>query len=143
MKAIPQTLRALGWNRRPLTLDHFYDFAERESILVIERSFPKPMHRCRGFYVEEAQRRVIVLNTLTPAALRPLVAWHEVGHALWHTPGRFGLHSKTELEADLIAHCAVVPRPWLFEHSFGEIVEMVGDVGIVRERVKIWQRFGL
>jgi len=124
---------------RQLSLDDFDALAEAQGILVIEGALDFP-----GCFLYHQRRPVILLNRNQSHARRTLTAWHEYGHFLFHTPGHFGLHGKTELEADLIAYCALVPRFLLRWHSLAEIAELYGyDAGIVRERWRIWTRLGV
>lgn len=84
-----------------------------------------------------------MLNENLRGHWRALVAWHEYGHHLWHVPGAFGLHRKTELEADLIAHVALIPA-FLLHLPDGEIAEMFGYTPrLIRTRVEIFRQFRL
>jgi Zn-dependent peptidase ImmA (M78 family) len=138
LREVPKKLRRLGWNRRVLTFDDFHDACEAEGIYVR----PVPLD-CGGLYLTVENTPVILLDERLREPRRSFVAWHEYGHHLWHTPGRFGRHAKTELEADLIAHVALIPV-FLLNLPDGEIGDFFGyDAGMIRTRVKIFQTFGV
>lgn len=135
----PTLLERLGWNRRVLTFADFEDICERQGVLLLDASY----RRRPGFYTEHNGWPVIALDQRLHGAKRTLVAWHEFGHYLLHTPGYFGLHSKTELQADVVAHVALIPVP-LLHLPDGEICETYGySWRIVRERVRIFRAFNL
>jgi Zn-dependent peptidase ImmA (M78 family) len=137
-RATQQRLRKLGWNRRVLTFDDFEQACERDRITLIVRPLPNDL----GQYHLEQSGEVITLSCELRDPLRTLVAFHEYGHALFHVPGHFGLHSKTELEADIIAVVALLPRPLLFRLSPGEISETWDyPLSLVSQRWEFWQKF--
>lgn len=132
-------LRALGWNRRVLTHDDFEHFCEVENILLIEA----PLTFWRGVYYVDQGRPVITLDSRLRGPDRLLTAWHEAGHHLFHTPGHFGHPAKTEREADIVAHIALIPV-FLLQLPDGEIQEMFGySSEIIAERVHIFRTFNL
>jgi hypothetical protein len=135
MKAIPQTLQRLGWNRRPLTLDDFETFCEAERITIIE-------HPCDewGYFFEPAPGlRAIALDTRLDTFNRTHVAWHEAGHAIWHAPGHYLDIALIDAEADIVAHCALLPRPLLFTRTYDELRHDYPDWLIV-QRVALFRR---
>ena len=137
MKRIPSRLRKFGWNQRVLNLDDFYLFCEEEGVIV----FDFPMRRQKGLYFKILFWHFIVLSSRLKGHERALVAWHEIGHYIWHVPGCYGRHSKTEREADWIAHVALIPN-FLLNYSDGELWEMFAyDPALVRERVQLFQCF--
>jgi Zn-dependent peptidase ImmA (M78 family) len=114
-------LKNYGWNQRILTLEDFYDFCEVEGVLLIERPY-----RRVGRYDEQRGRPRIKLDTQSPALVRLHAAWHEAGHYAFHQPGYYGNRAKTELEADIIADCALIPRPLLRRAPIAQIMEECG-----------------
>lgn len=138
MKQIPDRLLELGWNQRILTLDDFHNTCEEEGILVHSSRLDWP-----GLYLHYRNRPVILLDESLRGHLRTLVAWHEYGHYLWHVPGCYGLARRSEKEADLIAHVALIPA-FLLHLPDGEIAEMFGyGPALLRTRVEIFRRYGL
>lgn len=136
MKPIPTHLRAFGWNERILTLDDFYRYCEQQDVIV----FDAPMRR-KGLYFKLLGWHFIVLSSRLRGIERALVAWHEVGHYCFHFPGAFSLHRKTETEANMIAHVALIPV-FLLNFPDGELWEMFGyDPAMVKERSRIFDCF--
>lgn len=140
MKTIPQRLCKLGWNRRVLTYADFEQACEDDQITVITKHLPDDL----GQYRIEQSREVITLDRALHDPLRVFVAFHEFGHALYHVPGHYGLHAKTELEADVIAVVALLPRPLLYKLSPGEISEALGyPLSLIDERYSILRNLQL
>lgn len=138
MRQIPLRLRALGWNRRVLTLDDFHRVCRRERILVTDAPLAQ-----RGRYFEVRGVPIIALNERLRGHEKTLVAFHELAHWYFHVPGFYGVRGKTELEADVIAHCALIPV-FLLNLPDGEIAEMFGYPDeMITERVKIFRTFNL
>lgn len=135
----PPRLKAFGWNERILTFDDFEEFCEVENILLIEAR----LRYWRGFYCIHNEQPAIVLDQQLRGPERLLTAWHEVGHHLLHTPGYFGHHGKTEVQADLVGHIALLPA-FLLHWPDGELQEMLGYApDVIRERAKIFACFNL
>lgn len=118
IKAIPQTLRQIGWNRRPLALDDFYELCERERITVIEYAIADSF----GYYFELHGQRAIALDNRLEPFDRTHVAFHEFAHAIWHAPGHYIDTHIIDAQADIIAHCALLPRPLLFQCTANELM---------------------
>ena len=139
-KTIPERLRKLGWNRRVLTFADFERVCEEDNILIIAKHLPDDVGQ---YYIENGQD-IIALEYDLRDPQRTLVAFHEYGHALFHCPGHFGHHSKTELEADIIAVAALVPKPLLYKLSPGEISEAMDyPLSLIWERWEFLRRFGV
>lgn len=112
-------LAQYGWNRRVLTSDDFDRFCEIEEVIVEERETGFP-----GLYRREQNRPIISISPLVLPRARPWVLWHEMGHVLLHDPAcafMYAGNQKLERQADLIAACALIPRPLLDELTIWEI----------------------
>jgi len=135
---IPSQLHALGWNRRVLTLDDFYTACEAEHITV----FDVAMH-WQGLFLYFEGKPIIALNVRLRGNQRTLVAWHEFGHYCYHYPGSFGRQRKTEREADIIAHVALIPA-FLLNLPDGELQEMFGySSELISARIAIFRQYNL
>ncbi len=139
MKSISTALQRLGWNRRVLTYEDFEQFCEREGVLL----YDLPPSRWRGFYTVHRDTHVIALDRRLHGWQRALVAWHEIAHYLHDHPGWFGHHAKTELQADIIAHVAILPAH-LLHLPDGELNEIHGyPLAVIAERCRIFRAFNL
>jgi hypothetical protein len=139
----PEVLAKLytyGWNRRRLTYDLFEDFCANENIVVAQRPLPE-FHP--GEYKLVNGRDYIKLDPNLRGHRLTLTAWHEAGHALLHTPGKFGSSKKTETEADFIGYAALIPLYLVKHFSDWEIAEEYGyPLQYCRERRTLRDIFG-
>lgn len=127
-------LRTRGWNRRILTFDIFEDFCADENITVINT----PMPRKPGEYKIEHGRDVIKLDLNLHEPKLTLVAFHEIGHWLYHVPGCFSVQTKTETEADFIGHAAIIPLHLIKHFKDWEIADEYGyPLALVQERRRL------
>lgn len=132
-------LNALGWNQRVLTYEIFERFCEREGILILNAALECPSP---GFFRIHRGWPVIAIDQQLRGVKRNLVAWHEVGHYLLHTPGHFGWHAKTELQADVVAHIALIPAVLIRSCTPAEIAEEYGYTQeMIWTRLEILRRF--
>lgn len=133
---IPSLLNAFDWNKRILTLDDFYTACEDEGVFV----FDTDMY-WRGLFLYVDGAPVIALNERLRGHQRTLVAWHEFGHYAHHYPGSFGRERKTEKEADVIAHVALIPA-FLLHLPDGELHDMFGySLELIEKRVEIFRKY--
>lgn len=117
------------WNVEPLVEGDFYRLCERFSIRVIEA----PMST-EGFYFSMLGGHYIAVNSRLTGPLRLVVMFHELAHFLLHAPDAgvaaefrgLGRRKRRELEADIFAVCAVIPRPYLESRSLQELIEEHG-----------------
>lgn len=112
-------LALYGWNRRVFTQDDFDRFCEIGQVIVEERYTGFP-----GLYTRRQGQSVITVSPSVLPRARSWVLWHEMGHVLLHDPGCAFMYEnsqKLERQADLIAACALIPRPLLDELTLWEI----------------------
>jgi hypothetical protein len=130
-------LEGLGWNRRVLTLDDFYEQCSKERVIVKR----VPLY-WKGQYAMRKGWPSILLDEDLHGYELNLVAWHEFGHHLQHAPGCFGLQTKAERQADKVALVALIPA-FLLNFSNWEIYEMFGyPLDVIEERVRIFHECG-
>jgi hypothetical protein len=140
MHDIPPALARLGWNRRVLTLDEFYEACAHERIRVIDDAV-LPRRRPGSFFYRRCHP-FIALDYRLRGPMRNLVAWHEFGHALLHCTGFYGHSAKSEFEARIISYVALIPLFLLDSYSNGEIAEMFRyKREWVDERDRIWKAY--
>lgn len=130
------------WNVRVLTDDDFCEYCDRDGILVCEAQLEQP-----GVYFPPARsgKSQIILNDELRGAERLFVGFHELGHAWLHAPGAqlfIGLKEMVELEADIVAVCALIPKTVLTHYWPSEIAELYGyPHWIVRLRCEVFDRW--
>jgi Zn-dependent peptidase ImmA (M78 family) len=113
--------RDYDWNQRVLTTDDFDALCELEDVTVEEAETGFP-----GLYTRKEGRPIITISPLVLPRARGWVLWHEMGHVLLHDPACGFMYlsaGKLERQADLIAACALIPRPLLENSSLWEIHE--------------------
>jgi Zn-dependent peptidase ImmA (M78 family) len=80
------------------------------------------------------------------------VMFHEFGHFLLHVPDGtatanyhgVGRRTRNEIEADVFALCALIPRDWVESEDLAELAADAGlELSQVRERLEIFDRFGI
>ena len=137
----------VDWNKRPLTEHDFHRLCRKFKVVVDE----VPL-RVSGFYYSVHGRHFIAIDCKLPPHKKLFVMFHEFAHFLFHVPESgttanfHGIGGKTrkESEADAFALCALMPLAWLESERFAELAEDAGyDLEIVRERMAIYDRFGL
>ena len=137
----------IRWNERPLSEDDFHRLCKRHKITVQEMPL-----RVSGFYYCVMRRHFIAIDSKLPPAKKLFVMLHEFAHYLLHAPcgtetasyHRIGYRTRTEIEADAFALCPMMPRAWVESELFAELAEEAGlDLDLVRERLEIYDRFGL
>jgi len=131
-----------AWNVKVHTLEDFYIFCAAYSITVHEdKSIEEG-----GMYLPVEGAPHIYIDRDLRGHQKTRCAWHEVGHYLLHPQGiQFfcGMEDPIEYEAEVVAICAMIPRPLLRSHWAGEIVEEFGyDLDLIefrQEILKIWR----
>ena len=135
------------WNERPLTEEDFHRLCKRRKITLQEMPL-----RVSGFYYCVMGRHFIAIDSKLPPAKKLFVMFHEFAHYLLHAPSgaetasyhRVGQRNRTEMEADMFALCAIMPKAWVESDRFAELAEEAGlDLELVRERLEIYDRFGM
>jgi Zn-dependent peptidase ImmA (M78 family) len=127
----------IGWNERPLTEADFYCLCKRFDVRVIEA----PLHT-RGFYFRLMGRDIIAVDCRLSGAARLVVLFHELGHFLFHIPEsgpaanfhNVGRRTRQEIEADIFALCALIPKKLIETSSIAELVYegIPGDLAAAR-----------
>lgn len=118
-RILKRLVAAYGWNQRVLTQDDFDQVCEQEKIRVEYRDAGYP-----GLYTVARKTPLIVISPYVLPRARLFVAFHELGHHWLHDAGchfRFGSPDRIERQADLIAACALIPRPLLERATAGEL----------------------
>lgn len=137
----------IKWNQRPLTENDFHRLCKRHKISVQEMPL-----RVSGFYYCVMGRHFIAIDSKLPPSKKLFVMFHEFAHYLLHAPiggetasyHRVGHRTRTEMEADAFALCAMMPKAWLESDRLAELAEEAGfDIDMVRDRLEIYDRFGL
>jgi Zn-dependent peptidase ImmA (M78 family) len=133
LAAIKQVIPDL--NKRPLTAEDFYRVCRRLKVKVHEL----PLRGIDGFYMVFRGKGHIYLDSRLRGVRWLMTAFHELGHALLHSPPSITvaffcnvLDTKEDREAEAFASIALVPEPLLrrilkdkdYEHlALGEIDE--------------------
>lgn len=133
-----ERLKRFGWNRRILDLDDFYRLCKRERIATRTLDF----RLVKGSYMMFDGAPVIFLKASLRESKLTEVAWHEVGHYVYHAPGIqcYGRHRKTETQADYVAACALIPKPLLLSRTTDELIDIFGyPLKLIRTRQEIWR----
>ena len=136
----------IGWNERPLTEDDFYLLCRRFRVNVTEMPL-----RTDGFYYRVMGNDYIAVNSRLAESFKLLVLFHELGHFLFHTPESgatanfhgLGGASRIELEADVFALCALLPRALLEWRNASELAahsDLPQDK--IAQRLEIADRYG-
>ena len=137
----------IDWNKRPLTEADFHKLCRRFKVVVHELPL-----KVGGFYYSIMCRHFIAVDGRLSPQKKLFVMFHEFGHFLLHVPEGpatanyhgIGRRTRKEIEADMFALCALIPRCWLESE---ELAELAGDAGMdllqVRARIEIFDRFGI
>lgn len=135
-----------GWNEVPLTDDDFHLLCRRFKIVVQELPL-----QVGGFYYSVLGRHFIAIDRKLESRQKLFVMFHEFAHFLLHTPESgatanfhgLGRKTRVELEADIFALCALMPRPWIEGRSMQELVEVDGmPEEMVVQRIRLLSRYG-
>lgn len=129
------------WNVRVHTLEDFYVFCAQQQIILHE---DKPLEST-GLYLIYEGRSHIFIDSRLRGADKLFCCWHEAGHYLLHPLGIqffLGWQQSVEIEADIIAACALVPRSLLTHFWPGEIAELYGyPASLIELRQEIFDRW--
>jgi len=112
------------WNLHVFSELDFDSICIKEGIQAFESSM-----LISGAYCVYDGSPVIFIRRDLPGPEKLFIKFHELAHHWLHFPGvQFFLntHSKIELEANIVAACALVPRTELLSRSAAEICEEYG-----------------
>lgn len=130
------------WNVRVLTEDDFYQYCDEAGIVVRDTKL-KPKQP--GLYVHRDGKPHIFISNMLRGAHRLFVGFHELAHHWLHPPGIrmfFGLSRQLELEADIVAACALIPKTVLTHYWPSEIVDLYGyPHELVTRRCEVFDRY--
>jgi len=136
-----------GWNERPLSEADLYGLCKRFRVSVQE--IPLTVG---GFYYRVMSRDFIAVDSKLTRHQKLAVLFHELAHFLFHTPESgatanfhgVGRRTRQEIEADVFAACAIVPRPWIESRSIQELIDIDGiPTEMVDARLEILRRYGV
>jgi Zn-dependent peptidase ImmA (M78 family) len=135
----------IGWNRRPLGEEDFYELCRRYRITVVEMPL-----QTNGFYYCVKGKHFIALDSRLPRLKKLLVMFHEFAHFLMHSPDTnttasfHGLETQTrkEQEADAFALCALIPKNWLETRELTEIADEGFPSDTISARISIYNKKG-
>jgi len=128
------------WNVRVLTQDDFDYYCDQAGIIVIEAPLEQP-----GLYIHSNGQPQIFINNLLRGTERLFVGFHELAHHWLHPPGVrmfFGWSKQLELEADIVAACALIPKTILTHYWPSEIIELYGyPYDLVTRRCEVFDKW--
>jgi Zn-dependent peptidase ImmA (M78 family) len=136
----------IGWNERPLNETDFFRLCKRFNVAVIEA----PLH-AQGFYFRLMGRDIIAVDCRLSGAARLAVLFHELGHFLFHVPEsgptanfhNVGRRTRQEIEADIFALCALIPKKLIETSSIEELVFEGFPCELVTTRFHIYCQHGI
>lgn len=131
------------WNVRVLTEDHFWDYcaARRITVRIV------PLEQPGYSLVRKVDARIYIHDELRGAE-RLYTMFHELGHHWIHARGIqffMGCKSRIEMEAEVIAACALIPRT-ILPPRFGwsEVQELYGYPDwMISFRNLVFRKYGL
>ncbi|HKQ74624.1 MAG TPA: ImmA/IrrE family metallo-endopeptidase [Blastocatellia bacterium] len=128
------------WNIRVFTEDDFHQYCDAEGIVIREEQVEQP-----GLYLICDGTPTIFIDDQLRGAERLFVEFHELAHHWLHPPGVrmfFGLGKTIELEADVVAICALIPKTVLIHYWPSEIVDIHGySHWMVQFRCEVFDRY--
>ena len=136
-----------GWNERPLAEVDFFRLCKRFKITVQEMPLTTG-----GFYYRVMGKDFIAVDSRLAPQEKLIVLFHELGHFLFHTPETgatanfhgVGHRTRQEIEADVFALCAVMPKSLIANRRPDELVDDDGFTPeMVEERRGIFVRYGI
>ncbi len=136
----------IGWNERPLAEADFYRLCNRFNITVIET--PLNTH---GFYYRLMGRDFIAVDCKLSGTAKLAVLFHELGHFLFHVPRtgptvnfhNVGKKTRQEIEADVFALCAVIPKTLIETRSITELIHDGFPAEMIAARYEIHRHHGI
>lgn len=118
-----------NWNKKSLTEEDFYRLCGRLGITVVEMPLTT-----NGFYYCVKRKHYIAIDSRLKKHKKLFVMFHEFAHYLMHAPDTnttanfhgVGKRTRKELEADAIALCALIPKPWIETRTTQELHDEEG-----------------
>lgn len=148
MQLLADRLRMLNidWNERPLSEADLYRLCRRFRVKLIEMPLG-----VSGFYYRAGGRDFIAIDSRLSGIERLKVAFHELGHFLFHAPDsgatasfhRVGRRTRKEIEADVFAVCALIPRTELEAKTICELIDKGWPPDLVAERHRVLERYNI
>lgn len=130
------------WNIRVFTDDDFNQICEVSRVSVFECEM-----QLEGAYCVYAGSPVIFINHALPWPRKLYVKFHELGHHWLHYPGvQFFLNTnnKVELEANIVAVCALIPASLLIKVSTQELTDDYGyPPELIEFRIEVFKTWGI
>jgi len=135
------------WNKRPLIEADFHRLCRKHNVTVTEMPL-----KVSGFYYCAMGRHFIAIDSRLSPQKKLFVMFHEFAHFLLHAPSGsatanyhgVGKRTRSELEADSFALCALMPLGWV---STGRLAELAADAGydaeMIADRLAVFDRHGL
>lgn len=137
----------IGWNERPLSEADFYRLCKQFKIGVTEMPLSVGV-----FYYRMMGRDFIAVDSKLAGPQKLVVLFHELAHFLFHVPNSgvtanfhgVGHRDRKEIEADLFALCAVIPKSWIETRTIQELIEHEGYTReMIEERLAVLERYGI
>ncbi len=136
----------IAWNVRALGEDDLYRICKRFKIRLVEMPL-----RVGGFYYRAGGRDFIAIDSRLSGVERLKVAFHELGHFLFHAPSSgatanfhgVGRRTRQEREADAFALCALIPRTYVETRTTAQLIDDGVTPEMIAERVRTYERYGV
>lgn len=135
------------WNKRPLIEADFHRLCRKHNVTVTEMPL-----KVSGFYYCAMGRHFIAIDSRLSPQKKLFVMFHEFAHYLLHAPSGaatanyhgVGKRTRSEMEADSFALCALMPLGWVESGRLAEFAADAGyDEGSINDRLSVYQRHGL
>lgn len=131
------------WNIRALTEEDFWQCCDEAKIVVREAPLEQPGYSL----ICDGARHIFVHEDLR-GAHRLFALWHELAHH-WLHPERVQFFrgrgdQNIEIEANIVAACAMIPRTMLIHYEPSEISDLHGYPDwIIRIRQEVLEEWGI
>ena len=137
----------IPWNKRPLTEADFHKLYRKHQVTVTEMPL-----KVSGFYYCAMGRHFIAIDSRLSPQKKLFVMFHEFAHYLLHAPSGsatanyhgVGKRTRSEIEADSFAACALMPVAWVESGRLSELADDAGyDDEMITGRLAVFERHGL
>jgi len=135
------------WNKRPLNEADFHKLCRKHKVTVTEMPL-----RVSGFYYCVMGRHFIAVDSRLSPQKKLFVMFHEFAHYLLHAPSGeatanyhgVGKRTRSEIEADSFALCALMPLEWVTSGRLAELATDAGyDAEMISARLAVYAAHGL